>query len=236
MFHDQLAHAIDGAHPSKLDYLARLIWQSHAAGALEDNHAQLLAEALAARRGPRSAITEPCGQRWPKPRRQQSPDKQVSIQRRRRLAASGPLPPTLACRFTVCELAVLRLVGDHVAERGFCDRSIAELAARAGTCATIVRNVLRLAARLGLVTVERRPRPGRKNLTNVVRIICREWLQWLERGERRRGGRNSPTSQGIGFRKTEPTAKGFKKEAFNGSNGRLRAPNSTRGALKRSGA
>jgi hypothetical protein len=125
MFHDQIAHSIERAHPSKLDYLARLIWQGHAAGALGDDQAQLLAEALEARRtvSPArqpSAMQSVSGatvdRRWPKPRRQQSPDKAVSIARRRRLAASGPLPPTLACRFTVCELAVLRLIGDHLAQ------------------------------------------------------------------------------------------------------------------------
>jgi hypothetical protein len=45
---------------------------------------------------------------------QRSPDRQASIERRRRLAASGPLPPVMAARFTVSELAVLRIVGDEV--------------------------------------------------------------------------------------------------------------------------
>jgi hypothetical protein len=32
--------------------------------------------------------------------RSRSPDKQASIERRRRLAASGPMPPALAAKFT----------------------------------------------------------------------------------------------------------------------------------------
>ena len=49
---------------------------------------------------------------------QRSPDRQRSIERRRRLAASEPLLPQLASRFTTGELAVLRIVGDEVKAHG----------------------------------------------------------------------------------------------------------------------
>lgn len=91
----------------------------------------------------------------------------------------------MAARFTVSELAVLRIVGDEVLQHGVCDRSLAELAARAGCCRKLAQRVLRMASRGGLVT-EQRPRPGRKNLTNVVRIVSVEWLAWLKRGPRSR--------------------------------------------------
>jgi hypothetical protein len=111
----------------------------------------------------------------------------AAIERRRRLASSGPLPPSIACRFTVGELAVLRIVGDEVAERGACDRTLGEVAARAGVCRALAQQAIRKAAREELLTIEERPQPGRKSLPNVVRIISREWRTWLQRGPGRRG-------------------------------------------------
>lgn len=52
----------------------------------------------------------------PKRRLQQSPQKAASIARRRRLAASGGLPPRIAEHFTVSEQAALRIVLDAVCE------------------------------------------------------------------------------------------------------------------------
>jgi hypothetical protein len=65
---------------------------------------------VAAKRAPRAAAR----------RRQRSPDRQASIERRRRLAASGPMPPALAARFTTSELAALRIIGDEVRHHGVC--------------------------------------------------------------------------------------------------------------------
>jgi predicted transcriptional regulator len=87
--------------------------------------------------------------------------------------------------FTQGELAVLRVVGDEVAQHGACGRSLAEIAARAGCCRSTAKNALRSAARAGLVVIEERRQRGRKNLPNVVRIVSTEWTTWLARGERR---------------------------------------------------
>jgi ribosomal protein L40E len=202
MFQNALNTAIDGAHPRQIDHLSRQLWAAHAAGHIPDGVAQDLAELLHQRRQP--AIEAQQGVLFPIPGsptstdrkrvwtafparvEQRSPDRQASIERRRRLAASGPLPPAMAARFTVSELAVLRIVGDEVLQHGVCDRSLAELAARAGCCRKLAQRVLRMASRDGLVTIERRPRPGRKNLTNVVRIMSGEWSAWLKRGQRSR--------------------------------------------------
>jgi hypothetical protein len=94
------------------------------------------------------------------------------------------MPPSLACRFTVAELAVLRIVGDEVRKHRQCDRTVAEIAARAGCGRTSCQNALRLAASLGLVTVQERRREGRKNLPNVIRVVSREWLAWIAKGPR----------------------------------------------------
>jgi hypothetical protein len=105
----------------------------------------------------------------------------ASLERRRRLAASGPMPPTLAARFTQGELAALRIVGDEVLARGFCDLHIDAIAARAGVCRTTTQNALRMARQLGMITVQERRRRGQKSLTNIVRIISAEWQSWLRR-------------------------------------------------------
>jgi hypothetical protein len=49
---------------------------------------------------------------------------------------------------------------------------------------TTVQNAVREAVRLGHFSKEQRPVKGRKSQTNLIRIISREWLTWLERGPR----------------------------------------------------
>jgi len=101
----------------------------------------------------------------------------------------------MAAKFTVSELAVLRVVADEVAEKGVCSRTLAELSARAGCCRSTAQNALRAAAKGGLITIEERRRRGQKNLSNLIRITSAEWSAWLARGERRM----------IGFKKIAPT-------------------------------
>src|SRR4051812_7460638 len=215
-FCDQMAAAIDGARTlTRLDHLSRSIWQGLAAGAVGDDDAQALAERLHARRSVLRGEVKPVGippgrpSIFPPRRLQRAPLRPVAIARRRHLAASGPMPPTLACKFTVSELAVLRIIGDEVRQHGHCDRCVDELAARAGVCRRMVQNAIREAARLGLLTVEERRREGRRNLSNLVRIVAKEWMLWLTRG-----GRAPPRSAEppIGCKKMRPTDKTDKKE------------------------
>jgi hypothetical protein len=74
------------------------------------------------------------------------------------------MPPSLACWFTVGELAVLRIVGDEVRERGQCDRTLGRISARAGVSRTTAQSALRAAAAMGFVTIEERRRQGQVNL------------------------------------------------------------------------
>src|SRR3954463_15667396 len=145
-FCDQMTAAIDGARTlTRLDHLSRSIWQGLAAGAVADDGAQALAEHLHARRGVLRGEIKPVGipvgrlSIFPPRRLQRPPQRPVAIARRRHLAASGPMPPALACKFTVSELAVLRIVGDEVRQHGQCDRCVDELAARAGVCRRMVQ-------------------------------------------------------------------------------------------------
>src|SRR5580765_5231374 len=169
MFCETVAAAIGSARTlARLDHLSRSIWQAMAAGAVSDDDAQRLAEDLHARRsvvrGDIVPVGIPAGRPsiFPPRRLQRPPQRPVAITRRRHLAASGPMPPSLACRFTVGELAVLRIVSDEVRQHGRCDRTLAELAARAGVCRALAKNVLRRASKDGLITIEERRREGRR--------------------------------------------------------------------------
>jgi AcrR family transcriptional regulator len=95
------------------------------------------------------------------------------------LATSGYLPPAIACRFTTAELAVLTVLAKEHFEHGGCERSIGEIAARAGVSESTVRNTWRNSKALGLITVEQRRVSYDRNLPNLVAIVSREWLGWL---------------------------------------------------------
>jgi hypothetical protein len=184
-------------------------WSGHAGGHLSDDEAQAGAVSIEDRRGefrrPDSRAVpqeraENTVQRlnplglgvnrahgptlFARARVQRPPDRVASLARRRHLAASGPLPPSLVARFTTGE-AVLRTVADEVRDKGRCDRTYAELAARAGVGRTTARNAVRRAGELGFLQIEERPGPGRKHLANVVRITSREWQAWIHRRGRR---------------------------------------------------
>ena len=93
------------------------------------------------------------------------------------------MPPALACKFTVSELAVLRIVGDEVRQHGHCDRCVQELAARLGCAGPWSRTYSRGSSAWAL-TIEERRREGRRNLPNVIRIpFSKEWTSWLARGK-----------------------------------------------------
>src|SRR4051812_1718283 len=217
-FCNQMATAIDDARTlTRLDHLSRSIWQGLAAGAVADDDAQALAERLHARRSIVRGAVKPVGvpvgrpSLFPPRRLQRAPKRPVAIARRRHLAASGPMPPSLACKFTVSELAVLRIIGDEVRQHGLCDRCVDELAARAGVCRRMVQNALRDAARLGLLTIEERRREGRRNLPNVVRILSKEWTSWLARGGRSTRPTAEPQAEPlIGCKKLRPTDSRYK--------------------------
>jgi hypothetical protein len=194
---DQIALAAD---PNELDEVVKGMWSHHFAGALTENEAEVLDEVARARREalqpPRTASSpvihrKPSGPpRRSARRRQRSPDRQASIERRRRLVASGPLPPALAARFTWGEIAVMRIVGDECRAHGCCTLHIDAIAARAGVHRTTVQNALREGQGRGevpntpIISVQERRRAGQRSLTNVIRIVSREWRDWLHKGRR----------------------------------------------------
>jgi hypothetical protein len=185
-------------HPAELDEIVRGMWVDHRHGLLTEDDMEALdeaarerREALQACRATRGAETRPKPRGVPQnapratARRPRTPDRQASIERRRRMVGTIAMPPSLAAKFTWGEVAVLRVIGDQVKRHGSCSLYIDAIAAMAGMHRTTVQNALRQARRLGLITVEERRPPGRrKSLNNIVRIVSKEWLTWLRKGPR----------------------------------------------------
>ncbi|WP_311276862.1 hypothetical protein [Methylobacterium sp. WCS2018Hpa-22] len=198
---NQIEAAIAVASSTALVELNRVIWSGLSSGALSEDDAQRLAEAIHMRQTVAKTLREPVGGATRpatlfSPRRTQRPPvRSVAIERRRRLAASGPLPPALAARFTTGEAAVLRIVGDECRDKGRCVLPLDAIAARAGVGRTTAQKAMREAKRLGLVNIEERRQTGAKNLPNRVTVVDREWSSWLARSPKR----------GIGFGKVSTT-------------------------------
>lgn len=195
----ELTNSIAQAPLGALDDLARLVWDGLASGSLTACEAQALAEGIQGRRSEARAKTAtppenapqaqgrpatPSARAWsyfPPKRLQRSPDRARSIERRRTLASCGPLPPTLAAKFTTGELSVLWIVSEEVAAKGACSLTLSELAARAGVGLTKARLALRIAQDLGLLTITERRVPYRPNLSNLIRIVSTAWRAWIGR-------------------------------------------------------
>ncbi len=137
------------------------------------------APARAPARGPRQLVL-----RIPRPA---TYDRARSIRRRRGIAASGMMPGPLAERFTTGEQAVLAVIAGKIMEHGTCCLCLEAIAARSGTSRSTVKRAVKQARALGLIRVEERPRPGRKHLPSIIRIVSTAWLAWLKHRTRRIG-------------------------------------------------
>jgi hypothetical protein len=196
----QFAGAIECAQFHELNDLSAKLWKAHAAGHLTDDEAQELAEQIEAKRPKRRHAHDfsfrPIHAE-PKPKKQRSPDKQASIERRRKLARQSPVPPQHTHEFTQGQHAAITVVVGEIRRVGFCDWCIAKIGAVAGVCETLVRTAMHKGRELGLLSSEQRPRKGQKSLTNIVRIMNRAWAGWLKRWM-------------TGYRKTESTTCEYK--------------------------
>ncbi|MCJ2059829.1 helix-turn-helix domain-containing protein [Methylobacterium sp. J-048] len=196
MFADEIRRAIEAANRIALPQVTALLWRAYGEGKVTEAEAEALSGLIEARTD--APATPQLPQAVPSSSNPgdssvtrdragsfgravgSRPRTDASLERRRRWAASGRLPPGLAARFTLAEQAVLALVAAEVARRKDCRLAIENLAALAGVGRTAVKNALREARRLGLVTVEERQVTGWRNDTNIVRIVSREWIAWLQ--------------------------------------------------------
>lgn len=188
--------------PDELNSLLEAIWRRHwPVGAISDNDAQFLAEAIQQRRPQRGFVVQsPVGKlharvssRFATRQRPRSPDRQASRDRRRTLGSSSAMPPAMRAMFTEGQRAVLAIVAGEIKHHGVCDLPYDKIAAVAGVCRTTVQTAMHEARRLGFILITERPRRGRKNLTNLIRITSTEWVTWIKRGP----AAHRPASHGL---------------------------------------
>ncbi|MCJ2134967.1 GntR family transcriptional regulator [Methylobacterium sp. J-026] len=196
MFADEIRRAIEAADRITLPSITALLWRAYGEGKVTEAEAEALSGLIEARQtksetvshlrspNPGTSNARPEGissDRVGSPRTGvgSRPRTDASMERRRRWAASGRLPPAIAARFTLAEQSVLALVAAEVARRKDCRLAVGNLAAIVGVAETTVRNAIRQAVKLGLVTVEERRVTGFRNDTNIVRVVSAEWSAWL---------------------------------------------------------
>src|SRR5215213_2625306 len=146
MFCDELRRAVEASPRVELARVAQLLWRAYAAGQVTEAQASELSEMIEARRALPAA---------PKPTQRRlgsRPRSPASMERRRRWAASGCLPPALATQFTLAEQAALAVVAAEHRRRGDCRLTNKEIADVAGVSITTVKNALRAARALGLIS------------------------------------------------------------------------------------
>jgi hypothetical protein len=208
---DQFTGAAAAArNTAALDNLSRLIWRANAEGHLDDAAAGAAGEAVQRRRRDLAMSAYPkartaAGAQRREPR---SPDRRASLERRRRQAMSGVVPAKIAAHFTMAELAVLTVVARQCQRAGTCSLHIDAIAALAGVCRTTVKRAFRQARLRGLLLVKERRIPGRKSLTNIIRIVSEEWLGWLRLTI---GGQKMPTPVNSAY-KPEPLRPSLRAE------------------------
>lgn len=192
----ELAEVISSSACSEqLDSAVRCIWAGVSDGLIGDADAEHL-QSIANRRRPARPVSprpniKPIGQgldravaRFKSRQHPRSPDRQKSRERSRTLAGSGALPPGVRRCYPQGQCAVLTVITYEIQgnRNDACEFPVDKIAAIAGVCRTTVQSALHEAVRLGHITVTLRPRPGRKNLTNVVKVVSPEWKKWLQRG------------------------------------------------------
>src|SRR3954453_5520352 len=147
MFVEQLRRAVEASPRVELAKVASMLWRAYAAGQGSEDQASELSEMIEARRAlpaPQKPMQRPLGSR---------PRSPASMERRRRWAASGALPPTLAARFTLAETAVLAVIAAEALRHGRCTLVIEHIAALAGVGRSTVKRALRAAQGLGLTRI-----------------------------------------------------------------------------------
>lgn len=199
VFADDIRRALAGTPRERLAELSAALWKSYDAGVIPADEAQRLAEEIEARK---AVLPAP-----PAPRRAGSRARTpASVERRRRWAGGGWMPPDLACRFTLAEVAALSVIAAEIAQRGRCELPIGAVAGRAGCCETIVKRALREARRLGLLTVIERRVAAFRNLPNVISLASASWSTWVRFRARKlrqgSGGTFAPPPESSSFQST----------------------------------
>src|SRR5215212_9531148 len=122
MFAEQLRRAVEASPRVELAKVSGLLWRAYAAGHVTEAEASELSDLIEAKRA------LPAPQRPVQRRLGSRPRSPASMERRRRWAASGCLPPALAARFTLAEQSVLAVIAAEHRKRGDCRLTHKEIA------------------------------------------------------------------------------------------------------------
>src|SRR3954468_1102121 len=114
MFVEQLRCAVEASPRVELARVAQLLWRAYGGGQITEAEASALSEAIELRRA------LPAAQKPVQRRLGSRPRSDASMERRRRWASSGALPPALASRFTLAEQAVLAVIAAEHVRNGRC--------------------------------------------------------------------------------------------------------------------
>src|SRR5215217_747093 len=144
MFVEQLRRTVEVSPRAELPAVSALLWKAYAAGQVSEAEASALSEAIELKRALRAA-QKPVQRRFGS-----RPRSSASMDRRRRWAASGAMPPAIASRFTLAEQAVLAVVAAEHVKHGRCTLVQDHIAALAGVSRATVKRALREAQRLSL--------------------------------------------------------------------------------------
>jgi hypothetical protein len=183
------------------------LWLAWAEGKIDDATAQAAAEAahkpLHGGKGwgtarPHAAPTANARSLRGITKRQRSPDRQRSLERRRRLAGCGMLPPPIAAVLTQGERSVLTIVAFECRRRGDCRLPMDAIAAMAGVSIRLAQYALRHAEGLRIINRQERRLSAFRNDTNVIRVTSPEWRAWLKL--------HRPQAQGANFCTARPTS------------------------------
>jgi hypothetical protein len=195
MFVEQLRRAVEASPRVELPKVSALLWKAFAAGTVSESDAADLSNLIEARKAI-PATPKPAQRRFGS-----RPRSGASMERRRRWAASGLLPPAVAARFTLAEQAALSVVAAESRKRGDCRLTNKEVADVAGVSISTARNAVRVARMLGFISVTERRRSAFRSDSNIIRITDAGWRAWL-----RLGGVKSPTRSPIKLDNQGPSA------------------------------
>ncbi len=197
MFADEIRRAVMAASRDRLAALSAALWKAFAAQAVTEAEAEEISGLIESRK----AVPAQRPKRVPAATRPPRPRDPARVERRRRWQASGWLPPKVAARFTPAEAAALAVVAWRISVEGRCALPIDRVASLAGVSRTKVKDAIRLARHLGLLSVEERRRSRFRSDTNVVRVACGTWRSWLDgvRGRRLARGQGGGVGKATAF-------------------------------------
>lgn len=194
MHFEELRRAVEASPRAALADMAKALWRAMTEGLVSEAQAEALSALIEAKRAiPAKLAPSRVGSR---------PITDASLERRRRWAASGMMPPNVACHFTPGEQAALAVVALEVSRTGACRWPMGRIAGVAGVSVSTVKRALREAKHLGLIEVEERRVTWWRNDSNVVRITSPAWVAWLVRG----GGQSRTRTDNKGFTGSSETS------------------------------